>query len=127
VKVTRILFAISDVFAAIACALCGLVIPFYAFFGLTYFRMAHLDPSAAVIALSAIMCFLAATGFWLLLRRKALGLALALLVAVPQVSQGRIFSAFLVAAVVLLLCGLPLLLAFMESRKSRRESAQGVA
>jgi hypothetical protein len=125
VKFTKILFAISDLFARIACGLCVLGAVFFAFFGLTFARMMHsgLDPGGVVIG--TVTLLVAAAGFWLLLRRKGIGLALVLAPTILQIWHGRLLFALGFATTFVFVFGLPLGLALIESR--RHQGPSGVA
>jgi hypothetical protein len=116
VLLTKALFALSDFLAWIGGSLSLLGAIIFAFIGQAYGRMEHVPIGPLQVAIVVAICLVAAAGFLLILKRRPIGLTLAVMPALAYLAQGFCLRAAAYGVTLLLITGTPFLLALLESR-----------
>lgn len=115
-RVTKVLFWVSDICAWLLICL-AVVLALTYFFGAPILAaMDHTPLSWTKAATMSFYSLLVAAGAYRLTRRKPLALFPVLIPAIAALINGALLSSLVALAFVLLVFGLPFLLAYIESR-----------
>ena len=124
-KLTKLLFALSDLFASIGFVFAAFCALGFRFALPVYARNAHLAIGLAEIVLLVLACIVTAAGFALILRRRPVGLLPALCPAIAYLIQGQLLAALVFSSALLLVAGVPFWLALADTRQGTPEGSEG--